>query len=329
MTYNMGTEPNEPTSNDCVPLDHLVRQLDRDTGGYVPSPTLSKGLAELMAWMSQDGGTAPASVRQPPRTRSGIATPSAPQARIRVVVANGNPVVRAGLKGRLARSREILVVAEAADGRQAQDVAHYHRPDIVLVDVRMPGENGFSAIPHLAQFTSVMVLTHSREPETVQRALRQGANGYLVHGEFTADELVAAIRDVVAGRPRLGATAAAALMTDLRQDGRQQDASVFPDGLGSTARDIGRRSGPVRDRAQHQLSTAEAHIMSLVASGMSDSQIATSCVVSARTIRNRIERIFAKLDSTNRADAVAKWLGLTAPGAEQGVAADRTPGQYS
>lgn len=114
----------------------------------------------------------------PPAAASGgfpaLPTPAAP-APLRVVVADDNPVVRAGLQVLLSGREDIAVVAEAADGRQAYEMAQQHRPDVVLLDVRMPGVDGISALPHLVRIAPVMMLTYSRESEIVQEALRLGA----------------------------------------------------------------------------------------------------------------------------------------------------------
>lgn len=100
--------------------------------------------------------------------------PAPPARRLRVVVADDNPVVRAGLTALLSGRADIEVVAEAADGRQAYEAAHRHRPDVVLLDVRMPGVDGISALPYLVQIAPVVMLTYSRESEIVQEALRRG-----------------------------------------------------------------------------------------------------------------------------------------------------------
>ncbi|WP_316740262.1 response regulator transcription factor [Streptomyces sp. MK7] len=265
--------------------------------------------------------------------------PAPPPAPLRVVVADDNPVVRAGLTALLSGRADITVVAEAADGRTAWEAAHTHRPDVVLLDVRMPGVDGISALPYLVRIAPVLMLTYSRESEIVQEALRRGAGGYLVHGEFTADQLVDAVRDTKEGRPHFTATAAGALLAQLRRD---RSSSILPDDPGgATAHeagiptpgtrltsaehlsqlqpDVGQSSsgwtgGPPAavDRSRFQLSTREAEIMDLIASGMTNQQIAATCFISEKTVKNHINRIFAKLHSTSRAEAAAKWLG-TAP----------------
>ncbi|GHC67296.1 response regulator transcription factor [Streptomyces violaceochromogenes] len=312
-----------------------------------------------------DPTTPPPGAPQPPPPQNLFAAP--PTHRLRVVVADDNPVVRAGLTALLSGRPDIEVVAEAADGRQAYEAAHQHRPDVVLLDVRMPGVDGISALPYLVQIAPVVMLTYSRESEIVQEALRRGAGGYLVHGEFTADQLVDAVRDIKEGRAHFTPTAAGALLAQLRRD--RAPAPPLPEGLGqspsATAYGIstsgqsymqtqpagppahlrlpggaappassenlsqvqpyvgqsssewtsGRPAAP--DRARFQLSTREAEIMDLIASGMNNQQIAATCFISEKTVKNHINRIFAKLHSTSRSEAAAKWIG-TAPNVHRG-----------
>ncbi|GAA0912744.1 response regulator transcription factor [Streptomyces thermoalcalitolerans] len=259
----------------------------------------------------------------------------APATPLRVVVADDNPVVRAGLTALLSGHPDITVVAEAADGRAAWEATRRHRPDVVLLDVRMPGVDGLSALPHLAGIAPVVMLTYSQESETVQEALRRGASGYLVHGEFTADQLIAAVRDITAGRAHFTPTAAGALLARLRQTegatAHAQDAPTAVESATSSEKlsqlqpDVrqlssgwaGGRPAAV-DRSRFQLSTREAEIMDLIASGMTNRQIAATCFISEKTVKNHINRIFAKLHSTSRAEATAKWLG-TAPGTSRGM----------
>ncbi|MFG3525941.1 response regulator [Streptomyces sp. NPDC047917] len=298
-----------------------------------------------------------------------VAFPSA----LRVVVADDNPVVRAGLGVLLSGRDDIEVVAEAADGRQAYDMAVQRRPDVVLLDVRMPGVDGISALPHLVQVAPVMMLTYSRENEIVHEALRLGASGYLVHGEFTADQLVQAVRDTRDGRAHFTATAANALLAHMRQ-GPGAQSRPLPEGLGTALTtgvpyqgpgydghapssvqqhgapahapqpelsppaprpvrtpqglshlqpvvaqsSMAGEPGAMLNRQQYGLSSREVEVMELIASGMSNQQIAATCFISEKTVKNHINRIFTKLHSASRSEAIARWLG-TAPSAGRGA----------
>ncbi|MFF3453333.1 response regulator [Streptomyces sp. NPDC002730] len=308
----------------------------------------------------------------PQRTAASGAMPAFPPApdipvptALRVVVADDNPVVRAGLGALLSGREDIEVVAEAADGRQAYEATVQHRPDVVLLDVRMPGVDGISALPHLVRVAPVLMLTYSRENEIVHEALRLGAGGYLVHGEFTADQLVKAVRDVKSGRAHFTATAANALLEHMRQGPAPAGGGPLPEGLGTALTAGVPHAGPTHDghpptgvrghgayahrpvpaspppapqparpshrlsqlqpvvaesspaggpgrppnREEFGLSSREVEVMELIASGMNNQQIAATCFISEKTVKNHINRIFAKLHSATRSEAIVRWLG--------------------
>ncbi|CAL9512531.1 Oxygen regulatory protein NreC [Streptomyces sp. enrichment culture] len=297
-------------------------------------------------------------------------TPAA--APLRIVVADDNPVVRAGLTVLLQGRDDIRVVAEAADGREAYEATRRHRPDVVLLDVRMPGVDGISALPHLVRLAPVLMLTYSRESEVVHEALRLGAGGYLVHGEFTADQLVAAVRDTREGRAHFTSTASNALLAGLRGGAAAAPGQPLPEGLGTaftgsgyqpavpgriraTAHDdpeqtprhaanqLRSSEGGSASDAPHSfrstshkqshvaqsvpvpgasgaerfgLSGREAEVMELIASGMANPQIAAACFISEKTVKNHINRIFAKLHAGSRSEAIAVWLGTARRGSD-------------
>lgn len=235
---------------------------------------------------------------------------------LRVLVADDNPVVRAGLTALLSGHDDITVVGEASDGREAQEAAQRHRPDVILLDVHMPGVDGLTALPHLTPLAPVLMLTYSGEPETTLEALRRGAAGYLVHGEFTVDQLLTAVRDASRGRPHVSPTATEALLGHLRGSGATAhaatpNASPNEASYSRTSSQLQRTMGQSTPLGAH-LSAREAEIMDLIATGLTNQQIAAACFISEKTVKNHINRIFAKLHSTSRAEATAKWLG-TAP----------------
>ncbi|MFI2778437.1 response regulator [Streptomyces sp. ALB3] len=294
---------------------------------------------------------------------------------LRVVVADDNPVVRAGLTVLLQGRDDIDVVAEAGDGRQAYEVSVRHRPDVILLDVRMPGVDGISALPHLVRLAPVLMMTYSRESEIVHEALRLGAGGYLVHGEFTADQLVAAVRDTKEGRAHFTHSASSALLRSVRggPTGPEQVARPLPDGLGTAFSGSGqgsagghgqpsasahtqglqgdasrgadaysaegqgelRRPGCAENSSLAQssvgysstgapaaapqamvaeLSEREVEVMDLIASGMTNQQIAATCFISQKTVKNHINRIFAKLNAGSRGEAIALWHRMSTGG---------------
>lgn len=222
-----------------------------------------------------------------------------------VVIADDNPVVRAGLTTLLDSRPDVRVVAQAPDGRTAVEATTRHRPDVVLLDVRMPVMDGLTALPHLVGLAPVLMLTYSGESEVIREALRLGAGGYLVHGEFTVDQLVDAVRDVSEGRPHFTATAGRALLGVVRATAHGGDA-----GSSFSVPRFGQTSSRMQpDVGQFGLSGRESEVMDLIASGMSNRQIADACFISEKTVKNHINRIFAKLQSRTRSEAIAAWLG--------------------
>ncbi|QLJ05196.1 response regulator transcription factor [Streptomyces sp. NEAU-sy36] len=236
-----------------------------------------------------------------------------PPARLRLLVADDNPVVRAGLTALLADRADTTVVAEATDGREAYEAALRHRPDVVLLDVRMPGVDGLAALPHLLRLAPVMMLTYSHDSRTVREALRLGAGGYLVHGEFTTEQLVRAVRDVHEGRPHVTPGATRALLDELRRSAPAHAEPQLPAiGVQNTLPPPSQLQSTMgqSSRSRFRLSVREAEIMDLIASGMTNQQIAAACFISEKTVKNHINRIFAKLQATTRSQAAAKWLGV-------------------
>ncbi|WP_461028033.1 response regulator [Streptomyces sparsus] len=251
---------------------------------------------------------------------------------LRLLVADDNPVVRAGLTALLSDREDITVVAEAADGAEAYESARRHRPDVVLLDVRMPGVDGLTALPHLVRLAPVLMLTYSQESEVVHEALHLGAEGYLVHGEFTAEQLVRAVRDVREGNAHFTTTASTALLARLRKGTIRAPGTptvstpgpfprtsshaqpVVAESLSGSARGASAPDGPPPVRVgepaeRFGLSSREAEIMSHIASGMANAQIAATCFVAEKTVKNHINRIFTKLHTTTRSEAIAVWLG--------------------
>ncbi|MGC5346293.1 response regulator [Streptomyces sp. DT171] len=312
------------------------------TPGRLPTPGTPPTPGRLPTPGTPSTPEAPAPLRPPPLPAppppdaSASAPGSLPDhAPLRVVVADDNPVVRAGLTALLSDRDDLDVVAAVADGREAYDATVRLRPDVVLLDVRMPGVDGLSALPHLTRIAPVMMLTYSRESDIVHEALRRGACGYLVHGEFTADQLVEAVHDTKRGRPHLTATATNALLAEVRRTppppgqrlpeglGAAQPADDLPRGGHDASRGLSHlqpavaqsatdgASARVANGRSSGLSSREVEVMDLIASGMSNQQIAATCFISEKTVKNHINRIFGKLHSASRSEAIARWLGTT------------------
>jgi DNA-binding NarL/FixJ family response regulator len=210
---------------------------------------------------------------------------------IRVVVVDDNPVVRSGLVALLEARGEAEVVGEAGNGREAIELTERLRPDLVLLDVRMPLVDGVTALESLRPLSRVLMLTYTDDPEVVRAAVRKGASGYLVHGTFTADELAAAVRDAAGGTGNpLSSAAVSALMAAVQE----------PPQANFT------RSS---DHARFGLSVREAEVMDLIARGLTNRAIATELFLTEKTVKNHVNRIFAKMAVDNRAAAIARWLG--------------------
>lgn len=203
-----------------------------------------------------------------------------------MLVVDDNAVVRGGLVSLLADVDDIDVVGEAATGREAIDRARVLRPDVVLLDVRMPVMDGVSAAAHLAGDAAVLMLTYSDEPGTVTGAIRAGASGYLVHGEFDPGALAEAIRTVHRGGSVVSDDAAATVFAALRAS----------------------PTGPADD--QHGLTARERDIIELIVQGRSNQEIADELVIAHKTVKNHISRIYDKLGAGSRTEAVATWLGV-------------------
>lgn len=210
---------------------------------------------------------------------------------IGVLVVDDNPVVVMGLTAVLESAGDVRVVATAGDGAQALELARRHRPDLALLDVRMPGVDGVRAAGPLSALTRVLMLSYSADPEAILASIRAGAAGYLIHGTFSPEELLRAVRDVAGGRTSpLSDEAALVVVRAL------QAAAGAP---------------PPEPRA-FGLSHREAEIMRLVARGRSNREIAAALVLSEKTVKNHVSRVYAKLGVRTRAAAIARWLG-TAP----------------
>jgi DNA-binding NarL/FixJ family response regulator len=225
---------------------------------------------------------------------------------VTVLVADDNPVVRAGLRALLDTDAGLRVVAEAPDGRTAVDLTGRHRPALVLLDVRMPVLDGLTALPHLVRLAPVLMLTYSGEYEVVREALRLGAGGYLVHGEFTPEELRTAVHDVAAGRAHFTPTAANAVLGVVR--GATAHGGAWPT-VSTSLRSAEIPSQLQPNVARYGLSVREGEVMDLIASGLSNRQIADTCFITEKTVKNHINRIFAKLHAGSRSEAIAAWLG--------------------
>jgi RNA polymerase sigma factor (sigma-70 family) len=214
---------------------------------------------------------------------------------ITVMVVDDNPTVRATLRTLLESSPDLSVVAEAGNGLAAVQAVHRVRPAVTLLDQRMPVADGLSVIETLAAHTSVLVLTGSPEEELIGPMLRGGARGYLVYGQFQPPELVRAVREVAAGRGWLSPAAASVATGAIQAQAAQERAA--------RARAESERMA----RLSFGLSEREREVLELLCGGLSNLAIARRLALSEKTVKNHLNRIFAKLDVTSRTEAVVRW----------------------
>jgi DNA-binding NarL/FixJ family response regulator len=224
---------------------------------------------------------------------------------IRVVVADDQHLVRAGFQVLIDSAEDCEVVGEADDGLQAVDLALEHRPDVVLMDIRMPKLDGIEATRRIVadertEGTRVLVLTTFNLDEYVFEALRAGASGFLVK-DAEPVELLRAIRVVAEGEALLSPGVTRRLIGEF------------------VAQPAGR---PFSPDALEPLTDREREVVALVAAGLSNEEIAAELVISPATARTHVSRAMVKLQARDRAQLVvlAYESGLVAPGqAARGV----------
>jgi DNA-binding NarL/FixJ family response regulator len=201
---------------------------------------------------------------------------------IRVLVADDQALVRSGFSLMLAQHDDIDVVAEAADGRQAVLLTREHRPDVVLMDIRMPVLDGIAATEEILREAAppkVLVLTTFDVDDYVVEALRAGASGYLLKDVEPAD-LVRAVRSVVVGDMPL--------------------APAVVQRLVSSYVDHGKRSS---DERLDRLSAREREVLGLLGAGLTNAEICDRLVVSLPTVKTHVASVLAKLDLRDRVQA--------------------------
>jgi DNA-binding NarL/FixJ family response regulator len=200
--------------------------------------------------------------------------------RIRVLIADDQPLMRAGFRAVLEATGSIEVVAEAEDGEQAVRAAERHRPDVVLMDIRMPGVDGIEATRRLPR-QRVLVLTTFGLDDYIVEALRAGASGFLTKDAPT-QELVAAVRAVAAG-----------------------DAVLSPAVTRRLLDRVARRLPPATpDGDVTALTEREREVLGLLATGLSNAEIASALVLAEPTVKSHVSNLLGKLGLRDRVQAV-------------------------
>ncbi|AYG81779.1 Transcriptional regulatory protein DegU [Streptomyces hundungensis] len=223
----------------------------------------------------------------------GVTGVTGPQ--IRVVIADDEPLIRAGIRMILTSDREIDVVAEAANGREAVELARSHDVDVVLLDIQMPEMDGLSALAELRRTVPaarVIILTTFGERENVLRALEHGGAGFLLKDTAPA-ELIRAVRAAAAGDAYLSPGATRHVVDQLAT-GR----------AAARAEEARRRVGVLSER--------ERDVLALLGEGLSNADAGKRIHMSEATVKTYVSRILAKLDCENRVQAalLARDAGL-------------------
>jgi DNA-binding NarL/FixJ family response regulator len=221
-------------------------------------------------------------------TGSGVADP---RAKIRLAVADDHPVVREGLVAMLETQSDFTIVGQAASGSEALALVDTLRPDVLLLDLEMPGLDGVGVLRGLEEAgarTRVIIFTVFDTDERIIAAVEAGAAGYLLKGA-PREEVFAAVRAVAAGRSLLTPVAASAVLRRVRGEA------------------AGTRAAP-------SLTPRERAVLERMARGLGNKQIAATLGISERTVKFHVSSLFTKLGAANRTDAVirATQAGLIA-----------------
>ncbi|MEV4894617.1 response regulator [Nonomuraea sp. NPDC050547] len=212
---------------------------------------------------------------------------------IKLLLADDQALVRAGFKALLDAQPDMSVVAEAADGAEAVRLAAQHTPDVVLMDIRMPGTDGLTATRQMPPGPKIIILTTFELDEYVFEALRGGASGFLVKDTEPA-ELIQAVRVVADGEALLSPSVTRRLIAEYAT----------------------RAKAPVSTEGLDQLTDREREVLALVGTGMTNDEIASKLFMSPATAKTHVSRAMMKLHARDRAQLVviAYESGLVKPG---------------
>ncbi|MDP9352813.1 MAG: response regulator transcription factor [Chloroflexota bacterium] len=213
----------------------------------------------------------------------------------RVLIVDDHELVRSGLRGMLSGERDLQVVGEAASGGEAIVLCRTEHPNVVLMDVRMPGMDGLEAtraIKREMPRTTVLMVTMQENPDYLYQALEAGASGYLLK-DASRSELVTAVRSVLSGEPLLAPQMTGHLLRRLKAEQRvRTGCSVEP------------------------LTPREVEVLRLVAEGLTNREIGQTLGLSAATIKVHVQHIIAKLGVSDRTQAAVRAVELGLVGAE-------------
>ena len=237
---------------------------------------------------------------------------------IRVLLADDQALIRAGFRVLLEAAGDVEVVGEAVNGEQAVALARAERPDVILMDIRMPEVDGLEATRRIAADRDlagvrVVILTTFETDDYVYQALRAGAGGFLVK-DAEPEELIRAVRVVARGEALLSPSVTRRLIETFAARARAAGPAAGP-----ASANGGQRCGPGRPlpgRDLSRITEREREVLSLVAEGLSNDEIATRLYLSPLTTKTHVSHIMTKLDARDRAQLVviAYESGLVIPG---------------
>jgi len=202
----------------------------------------------------------------------------------RILLVDDHEVVRLGLRALLDRHSQFEVVGEAGNAKDAIELVGRNRPDVVLMDIRLPGQSGIEAceeITHNFPETKVIMLTSYAEDEMLFSAIRAGASGYVLK-QIGGEDLIHAIEAVGRGEALLDSAVTQRVFQEVRRAVKEEEASAFAN-----------------------LSTQERHVLLLVSEGKTNREIAKALFLGEGTVRNYVSSILSKLGVSNRAEAAA------------------------
>ncbi|MBE3575884.1 MAG: response regulator transcription factor, partial [Firmicutes bacterium] len=231
-----------------------------------------------------------------------------------ILIADDHEVVRRGLRDLLEDEEDLQVVGEAATGQQAVELAQAERPDLVIMDIRMPDGDGIDACRRIRQAlpgTRVIMLTSYGDEEVLVPSILAGADGYLLK-EASSSELISAIRQVASGRSLLDPQVTGKVLEEMRH--LAKEAQPGPPPGASPAPPPGRPDDPAKPATPPQglaalapLTDQEWRVLYLVAQGRTNREIASALFLTEKTVRNYVSTVLSKLGVSNRTEAAA-WL---------------------
>ena len=205
------------------------------------------------------------------------------ESKIKVLIADDHPLFRQGIKQILELEKDIIVVAQAANGDDAVQLAREHKPDVILMDINMPGSNGLQAIKEIKDeniSSKIIVLTIHEDREYLIKTIQMGAEGYVLK-DAEPQVLIDAIRNVHIGQ-----------------------SYIQPNMTKELVMEFNRLTLHNKDRnGENRLTAREREVLKLIAEGMINKEIATKLYISEKTVKNHVSSIFRKLNVSDRTQA--------------------------